>query len=82
MKDGEHMINLNEYESIETHWKAHYVGASNHTIYFDSFGVEHIPKKIKKFIGARNIAINIFSIQAYVLIMCGYLYWSFILICQ
>ena len=32
-------------------------------IYFDSFGVEHIPKEIKKTIGNKNI-INIYRIQA------------------
>ena len=41
--------------------------------YFDSFGVEHIPKKFKKFInGSLSIKTNIFRIQAYDLIMCGY----------
>ena len=29
-------------------------------VYFDSFGVEHIPKEIKEFIGNRNIKANIF----------------------
>ena len=33
--------------------------------YFDIFGVEHIPKEIKKFIGNKNITTNIFRIQAY-----------------
>ena len=28
--------------------------ASCDAIYFDSFGVEHIPKEIKKFIGNKN----------------------------
>ena len=31
---------------------------------FDSFGVEHIPKEIKKFIRNKNITINIYRIQA------------------
>ena len=39
--------------------------------YFDSFGVEHIPKEIKKFIGNKNIT-NIHRIQAFNLITCGY----------
>ena len=39
--------------------------------YFDSFGVEHIPKEIKKFIGNKNIT-NIYRIQAFNLIKCGY----------
>ena len=33
-------------------------------IYFDDFGVEHIPKEIKKFIGNKNIIINIYRIKA------------------
>ena len=38
-------------------------------IYFDSFGVEYIPKKIKKSIGNKNIKTNIFRIQSYDSIM-------------
>ena len=34
-------------------------------IYFDSFGVEQIPKEIRKFIGNKNITTNIYKIQAY-----------------
>ena len=44
----------------------------NEVIYFDSFGVEHVPKEIKKFIGHKNIKTNIFRIQADNPIMCGY----------
>ena len=32
--------------------------------YFDIFGVEHIAKEIKKFIGNKNIIINIYRVQA------------------
>ena len=31
--------------------------------YFDSFGVEHIPKEIRKFILNKNIITNIYRIQ-------------------
>ena len=41
-------------------------------IYFDSFGVEHIPKKIEKAIANKNIITNIYRIQAYDSIMHGY----------
>ena len=41
-------------------------------IYFDSFGVEHVPKEIKKLIGHKNIKTSIFRIQADNSIMCGY----------
>ena len=37
---------------------------SNNVIYFDSFGVKHIPKEIKKFKGNKNIITNIYRIQA------------------
>ena len=47
-------------------------------IYFDSFGVEHIPKEIKKFIGNKNIIKNIYIIQAFDLILCGYFCIGFI----
>ena len=42
----------------------------NHATYFDSFGVEHIPQEIKKFIDNKNMKTNIFRIQAYDPIMC------------
>ena len=49
----------------------------NNIIYFDSFGVEHILKEIKKFIGNKNIT-NIYRRQAYNLLMCGYFCIGFI----
>ena len=50
----------------------------NNVIYFDSFGVEDIPKEIKKFMGNKNITTNIYGIQAYDTIMCGYFCIGFI----
>ena len=49
IKGGAYIINLDEYELLGTHWIALYVNDKNVT-YFDSFGVEHIPKEIRKFI--------------------------------
>ena len=72
IKDGEYVINLDEYKSIRTHWIARYMNGDNVT-HFDSFGVAHIPKEIKKFIGNKNIKTNIYRIQANDSIMCGYL---------
>ena len=43
--------------------------AYNDAIYFDSFQVQHIPKKIKKSIGNKDIKTKI---QAYDSIMFGY----------
>ena len=72
IKDGVYVINLDEYKSILTHWITLYVNVNN-IVYFDRFGVEHIPKEIKKIIGNKNIITNIYRIQAYDSIMCGYL---------
>ena len=78
MKDGAYVINLDEYYDIGTHWVALYVQNNYKVTYFDSFGVEHIPKKIKTFINNKNIKANIFRIQAYDSIMCGYFCIGFI----
>ena len=43
----------------------------NNIIIFDSFEGEHIPNKIKKFIGDKNIITNFYRIQVYDLIMWG-----------
>ena len=45
--------------------------------YFDSFGVEHIPKEVREFIGNKNI-INIYRIKAYNSITCRYFCIGFI----
>ena len=58
IKNGAHIINLDEYESIGTHWIILFVNHNNIT-YFDSFKVEHIPKEIRKFIRNKNIMTNI-----------------------
>ena len=76
IKKGAYVINLDEYNDIGTHWIALYI--SNNCIYFDSFGVEHIPNEIKQFIGNKDIISNIFRLQAYDSIMCGYFCLAFI----
>ena len=40
------IVNLDNYKNTGTHWIALYV-KNNEVIYFDSFGVEHVPKEIK-----------------------------------
>ena len=52
IKNGAYVLNLDKYESIGNHWIALYVNGNNgrasyYAMYFDSFGVEHIPKKLK-----------------------------------
>ena len=51
---------------------------NNDVTYFDSFGVEHIPKEIKIFIGNKNVQTNIFRIQASDSVMCEYFCITFI----
>ena len=64
IKDGAYVINLDEYIDIGTHWIALYVNNKT-AIYFDSFGIENVPKEVKKLIGTRNIISNIDRIQNY-----------------
>ena len=94
IKKGAYVINLDEYENTGTHWIALFV-KPKYTVYFDNFGVEHIPKEINKFINndttkstaepsslersaIARIKSNIFRIQAYDSIMCGYFCIEFI----
>ena len=70
LEDETYVTNLNDYTDIGSHWVALYL-QNNGVTYFDSFGVEHIPKEIKTLISSKNIKTNIFRIQAYDLIMCG-----------
>ena len=79
IKKGVYVINLDEYENTGTQWVSLFV-KTNEAIYFDSFGVEDIPKEINKFINSdtakssssKRIKSNICRIQAYDSIMCGY----------
>ena len=45
---------------------------NNDVTYFDSFEVEYIPKEIKAFVSNKNIKTNIFRVQVYDSVMCGY----------
>ena len=67
MKDGAYVVNLDKRKSIGTHWITLYV-----------FVVEYIPEEIKRVIGNKNIITNIFRIQTYNWIMCGYFCIGFI----
>ena len=71
---------------IRVHIGFLYLLKKKYTVYFDSFGVEHIPKEINKFINndttkssaIARIKSNIFRTQAYDSIMCGYFCIEFI----
>ena len=77
INDGAYVINLDKHSDIETHWIDLFI-LNDNVIYFDSFGVEPVPKEIKKFIKGSSITTNIFRIQAYDSIMCGYFCIGFI----
>ena len=47
-------------------------------VYFDSFGVEHVPEGINEFVGNKNIIANIFRVQANNSVICGYFCIGFI----
>ena len=49
IKDGTYIINLDEYSNLSTHWIALFC-KKNGIVFFDSFGVEHIPNETKEFI--------------------------------
>ena len=63
--------------NIGNHWVGLHMIYSNAT-YFDSFKVEHISKEIAAFINNKNIKTNIFRVQAYDSVMCGYFGIGFI----
>ena len=77
IKDETYVLNLNEYKYVGMHQIALFCN-KNTVIYFDSFGVEHVPKEIKKFINNKNIIASIFRIQANDSVMCGYFCIGFI----
>ena len=80
INNGAYVINLDEYHDIGTHWVALYVNNKIVT-YFDSFGVEHIAKEIIKFIILKKIITNIYGIQAYDSIMCGFFVLDLSILC-
>ena len=59
IKDGAYVIDLDEYPDVGTYWIALFC-SRREIVYFNSFGVEHVPEEIKEFIGNKNIKANIF----------------------
>ena len=60
------------------HIQMHLFCNRSEIVYFDSFGVEHVPEEIKKIVGNKNIITNIFRVQANNSVMCGYFCIEFI----
>ena len=71
IKDGAYVINLDEHKDTGTHWIALFCNR-NEIVYFDSFGVEHVPEEIKEFVRNKNIKANIFRVQENDPEICGY----------
>ena len=61
-----------------THNGQIYIFNRNEIVYFDNFGVEHVPEEIKEFFGNKNIIANIFQVQANNSAMCRYICIGFI----
>ena len=72
-----YVINHDDFKSMGIHWIALYVNA-NKAVSFDIFGVEHVSKEIKNFLGNKNITTNIFRIKAYNSVTYGYFCIGFI----
>ena len=51
---------------------------NNNVTYFDTFGVKHIAKEIKIFFDKSIVVANIFRMQAYDSVICGYFCVGFI----
>ena len=77
IKDGGYVINLDEYENVDTNWIGLFCNR-NEIVYFGSFGVEYVPEEIKKFWGNKNIIANSFWVQANDSVMFGYFCIGFI----
>ena len=54
LKNGAYLINLDHSENTGTHYVVVFV-MGDEVIYFDSFGVEYIPKEIMEKIKNKNI---------------------------
>ena len=54
IKDGEYVINLDEYADAGIHFIA-LLCNRNEIVYFNNFGVEHVPEEMKEFTGTKNV---------------------------
>ena len=70
-RDGGYVVNLDERGSTGTHWVAIHIKGPKAT-YFDSFGIEHIPNEVLRFLNKKDIDSNIFRVQSKKSVLCGY----------
>ena len=69
IKDRAYVINLDKYADKGIHWIALFRNRIE-IVYFDSFGVKHVPEEIKEFVENKNMIANIFRVQASNSVMC------------
>ena len=62
---------MSKNQQERTHWVTLYVKSNNAT-YFDSFVIKYVPKETKKFMGNKSITPNIYRLQLYDSMMCGF----------
>ena len=75
IKKGAYVINLDEYKNKGLHWIASFV-KPKYTVYFGSFGIEHIPKEINKFINNDIVIYHYYIyIIIYIIIIISLLYY-------
>ena len=60
IKDKAYVIILDEYADVGTPWIALFCN-SNEIVYFDSFGIEHVPEEVEKFIGHKTFKLTFFE---------------------
>ena len=77
IKDGSYVINFDEYADVGTHWTTLFCGRSE-ILYFNSLVLNMFLKKLKRFVGNKNIIANILQIEVNISIMCGYVCIGFI----
>ena len=53
IKDGVYVINLDENADVSTYWIALFRKRSE-IVYFDSFGVEYVLKRLKNLLGIKT----------------------------
>ena len=75
--DRTYVINLDEYADVGTHWIVLFCNR-NEIVYFNSFGVEHVPEEIKELVGNKKTKAHIFQVQANKSVICGYFCMGFI----
>ena len=77
IKDGVHVINLDDKNSTGTHWVSLFVN-KNTAVYFDSFVIEYTPQEVLNKIKHKSITHNMFRIQDNESIMCRFYCIAFI----